>query len=372
MSSLGQFLRRVNQATGGRPGRSRRPDFDYLDGSKDSDYFDTDGSETEEFDSVPSYEYDYPHGVWIPEMLVTSDREGPSTQTLARQCRRMEMMGIMPSAFERDADFSVTTPNKMIDPKTIHILQVDIGVLQRYHRRMSRAPWAPPGARKLGFLVTHGDDDLLGIIALTSPKILSNTALTNFLFPNAKVEGWKREDYGRALRPYLDLSVCVAAQPIGWHWNIGKLLAILAYQLPFTAGYHIADVAYQAKIEDRGLDGDLLRGIITMGYWGPAAQYNRIYKFLGYTSGVGHEGNEPRRYAEMVATLKAHNALPKCDWGSGSNAKMRRIAAYRKLTGDKTVTLFHGRRKAIYYHDVVDPSPSACLPSQRARFRLTH
>ena len=57
-------------------------------------------------------------------MLVTSDREGPSTQTLARQCRRMEMMGLMPSAFERDADFSVTTPNKMIDPKTIHILQV--------------------------------------------------------------------------------------------------------------------------------------------------------------------------------------------------------------------------------------------------------
>ena len=34
---------------------------------------------------------------------------------------------------------------------------------------------------------------------------------------------------------------------------------------------------------------------------------------------------------------------------------MRRIAAYRKLSGDKTVTLQHGHKRGVYYHDATPP-----------------
>jgi len=35
---------------------------------------------------------------------------------------------------------------------------------------------------------------------------------------------------------------------------------------------------------------------------------------------------------------------------------MRRISAYRKASGDKTVTLVHGNKRGIYYHKAVDPA----------------
>ena len=35
---------------------------------------------------------------------------------------------------------------------------------------------------------------------------------------------------------------------------------------------------------------------------------------------------------------------------------MRRIAAYRDATGDKAVTLTHGRLRGVYYHAAVPPS----------------
>jgi len=48
--------------------------------------------------------------------------------------------------------------------------------------------------------------------------------------------------------------------------------------------------------------------------------------------------------------------VPSCKFGAGSNPRMRRISAYRKASGDKTVTLVHGNKRGIYYHQAVDPS----------------
>jgi hypothetical protein len=175
---------------------------------------------------------------------------------------------------------------------------------------------------------------LLGIIALASPVVRLKVR-DDFLFPNAPADF----NYGHALRSYMDMSVCVGAQPIAWHWRIGKLLALIAT----TLGPSVE----QAYPEDE------FKGVITTALWGKSAQYNGIYKFLGYTAGHGHGHIDDTDYQSMVRILKACHALPGCKFSDGSNAKMRRIAAYRKLTGDKTATLFHGHRRGGYYHGAV-------------------
>jgi hypothetical protein len=230
-------------------------------------------------------------------------------------------------------DWPMTTPLQVLDPAKIRILQVPMNTMARYQRQMSKAVWKPAPGRKLGFFVIH-DDALLGLIALASPVIRLKVR-DDFLFPNAPYDF----DYGRALRSYMDMSVCVAAQPIGWHWRLGKLLAMLAT----TLGPEI----------EQAYPDDEFKGIVTTGLYGHAAQYNRIYKFLGYTEGFGHEHISDADYASMVQVLTACHALPGCKFEDGSNAKMRRIAAYRKLTGDKTTTLHHGHRRGVYYHDAV-------------------
>ena len=47
--------------------------------------------------------------------------------------------------------------------------------------------------------------------------------------------------------------------------------------------------------------------------------------------------------------------IPSSKFGAGANPKMRRIAAYRKASGDKTITLVHNKKRAIYIHEAVSP-----------------
>src|ERR1017187_6479839 len=115
-------------------------------------------------------------------------------------------------------DYSATTPLTTIRPESIQVLPTDSGTLATYQKKISKAIWRPAPGRKLGFLVVQ-DDSLLGLIFLASP-VIRLTARDEHLFPNAP----KNFNYGSALKDYMDMSVCVAAQPIGWHWNIGKLL----------------------------------------------------------------------------------------------------------------------------------------------------
>jgi hypothetical protein len=212
-----------------------------------------------------------------------------------------------------------------------------------YQAQMSKAVWKPSSGRGLGFLVAH-DGALLGLIALTSP-VIRLTVRDNFLFPGAP-DGF---NYGWALRGYTDLSVCVAAQPIGWHWNIGKLLAMIAP----TLGDYV-----KARYPK-----DEFKGVTTTSLYGgqKATQYTRIYKYLGETKGYGHEHVDDKEYELMVRVLKACHALPGCKFEDGSNAKMRRIAAFRKLTGDRTTTLHHGHLRGVYYHSAVPPGQRAAV-----------
>src|ERR1017187_10671613 len=119
-------------------------------------------------------------------------------------------------------DYSATTPLTTIRPESIQVLPTDSGTLAHYQKKMSKAIWRPAPGRKLGFLVVQ-DDPLLGLIFLASPVIRLAVRDERF-FPDAD----KDFNYGLAMRRYMDMSVCVASQPIAWHWNLGKLMALIA------------------------------------------------------------------------------------------------------------------------------------------------
>lgn len=199
---------------------------------------------------------------------------------------------------------------------------------------MSKAKWRPAPGRKLGFMVMHGED-LLGIIFLASPVInmgARDSALGLPANPSEK---------GKALRNYADISVCVPAQPFGWHWNGGKLIALLASTL--------GDF-WQERY------GEELKGVVTTSLWGRGVQYNRVYRFLGYTKGYGHEHISEERYQEMMQWMRDNNhEIPSARFGAGSNPRMRRIMAYRKASGDKDIKLIHGQQRGVYYHEAIDP-----------------
>jgi hypothetical protein len=256
------------------------------------------------------------------------------------------------------------------------------------------------------------DESILGLIFLASP-VIRLSARDEYLFP----ESYRRQhldakgkfNYGLATRNYMDMSVCVGAQPIGWHWNLGKLMALIA---PTLTDY------VEARYPDKFL------GVTTTSLWGKSVQYNRIYKYLGLTKGHGHEHIDDKTYQGMLDYLRDHCphcnphrdpgqsrdwyrdwfiplkprrnkrtggdavetspecwcavpgrkfgdganarmrviqayaaacAVPGCNFEEGSNPRMRRIAAFATVTGDKAITLTHGKLRGVYYHPAVPP-----------------
>jgi uncharacterized protein DUF4338 len=298
--------------------------------------------------------------------------------------------------------YSVTTPLFEIEPNKIEVVQVSSGVIAYYQKQMSRAVWRPAFGRKLGFLVIH-EKHLLGLIFLASP-VLALSVRDTHLF-----SGMAKEEKGKALQGYMDMSVCVAAQPIGWHWNLGKLMAMIAYTL--------GDF-----VEERY--GQKLVGVTTTSVFGgnKATQYSRIYKHLGETEGTGHESVDDAVYKKMMAFLRLHCSnctpdcknplplaptktqahdgkgpekwctVPGCVWrkecckehgkslGDGASPRRRRIAAFFKaletlnLTPlaalgvefmghdliqvriEKRASTHHNNKRGVYYHPAVSPT----------------
>lgn len=222
-----------------------------------------------------------------------------------------------------------------INPNQIYVEQVKSSVIAKLQPLMSKAIWRPAPGRKLGFLIKH-ENDLLGVAFLASP-VISMSARDTYL--GLSKNGSER---GSELRGYADLSGCVATQPFGWHWNGGKLVALMA-------------TTFGDFWEDRY--GDELKGIVTTSLWGKGSQYNRVYKLLGYTKGYGHQHIDDQRYKEMMNWLRDNgHEIPSSKFGGGSNARMRRIQAYKTNSGDKTTTLMHGNKRGIYYHPAVPAS----------------
>lgn len=219
-----------------------------------------------------------------------------------------------------------------IDPTRIQVVQVDTSKMVEYQKKMSKATWRPSPGRKLAFLVFH-DYDLLGLIFLASPVInMGERDKALNLSKDSKIKG-------KELRHIADISVCVASQPFGWRWNGGKLIAMLATTL--------GDFWKQRY-------NDELKYLVTTSLWGKGTQYNRIYKFIGYTKGYGHEHISDEEYQGMLKWMRDNDVeIPSCSWEDGSNPRMRRISAYRKASGNKKVALKHDKIRGIYIHEAV-------------------
>jgi len=228
--------------------------------------------------------------------------------------------------------FEIETANiniTQLDTKKIRVEQFTSGEIQKIQPKISKAIWRPAPGRKLGFLVFYGND-LLGAAFLASPVINLGARDSALNLPK------NSSDKGKELRHYADLSVCVATQPFGWYWNGGKLIALIATTL--------GDFWFERY-------GDELKGIVTTSLWGKGSQYNRVYKFLGYTKGYGHEHITDEEYKKMMTWLKENDyEVPSSSFGAGSNPRMRRIMAYKKASGIKTINLVHGNKRGVYYH----------------------
>lgn len=269
-------------------------------------------------------------------------------------------------------DFAVTTPLMEIRPTDIRVLSVGAGVLAHYQKLMSKAIWRPAFGRKMGFLVMQ-DEHLLGLLFLASPVIRLSVRDAYLGITH---------DYGQAMRDYMDVSVCVAAQPIGWHWNLGKLAALIA---PTLGDYVLARYSGEFK------------GVTTTSLWGPSSQYNRIYQYLGDTKGTGHAHISEEKFQEMMAYLRSRcphctpgcadplireatktqiaDLVPQSEWcvvpgskwrpgcGDGANPRMRRIAKYLKVTDTpkSVLSLTHGQLRGVYYHPAVPPEQRAAV-----------
>lgn len=226
----------------------------------------------------------------------------------------------------------ISASRALLDPEAITLREIPSSTMVHMQRSLSRAVWKPR-FRNLSFVLEH-DDVIIALLCLSSPVL-------NRMPPRDDYLGLPTDDTarGKALREYAELSVCVGVQPLAWYWNIGKLAALVATTL--------------GDFWERSY-GDPMLGVTTTSLWGKGAQYNRIYKHLGYTKGNGTVHVPDYVFAAMRARLTADGKLP--DFGpSNTNVRPKLISAYSRHYGSK-IRSFHGDQRAIYYHPAIDPS----------------
>lgn len=229
-----------------------------------------------------------------------------------------------------------------IDPSRIGLWQVEQRELVRLQAACSKAVWRPAPGRKRSFVVTHADRPI-GLMFLASP-VINLGARDAYL-------GLPPEGRGLALRRVADLSVCVGLQPLAWHWNVGKLVAMLA------TSDEVADGHTERY-------GDPLEWITTTSLYGRGTQYNRVYRFLGYTKGYGHQHITEAEYQGMLDWMRQSGVpVPSSAFGAGSNPRMRRIRAYQQARGER-VNLVHGNLRGVY----VSPARQGSVAEIAARW----
>ena len=235
-----------------------------------------------------------------------------------------------------------------VDPSRLRWERVETEWFYRRAVRSTRLTVRPAPGRKMAYVLRHGPD-LIGLLFLASPVINLAARDAGLALPADLTKK------GLALRRYMDLSICVGVQPLAWHWNLGKLVALLA---------SCADVA----ADFRARYGEDLVGITTMGGYGRASQYNRIYRFFGYTSGYGHHHISDEEYRRMLAWLAVNGVpIPTSRFGEGSNSRMERIRTYIQASGD-TIRTFHGDRRGVYYRPTDARSIDTVIAEWHARW----
>jgi len=227
---------------------------------------------------------------------------------------------------------------RYMEPNEITLERITQREMVVFQRESSKITWRPSPGRHLFYVLTHSQD-IIALIAMSSPVM---NMKRRDIFLGLPCHDMRRK--GLELRHYLDLSVCVGIQPLAWHWNIGKLAAMVAPTL---------GLQYKEKY------GSDLKGVVTTSVWGRSSQYNRVYHHIGFSSGMGSEHVSNNEIKVMREALKRANI--KVTW---KHSRMGTISAYRtKILGrisESRRSLTHGHKRAIYYH------PSVNYPWQEA------
>ena len=223
----------------------------------------------------------------------------------------------------------MTAANRMMRPEEIKLESVSLRQMVIYQRESSKITWRPAPGRHLQYIYTHAGD-IIALIALASP-VMNMKRRDIFL----GLPSHDMRQKGQALRHYLDLSVCVGIQPLAWHWNLGKLAAMTAPT--------IGDDYYKKY-------GQILKGITTTAVWGRSSQYNKIYRYIGDSSGLGSEHVTNQDLEMMRAALK------RTGWRTNwKHSRMAVISDYKRLILGSVETkraLRHGHKRGIYFHAV--------------------
>jgi hypothetical protein len=222
----------------------------------------------------------------------------------------------------------------MFWPEDVAVEPTTLATIKTLQGRMGKGSkvWKPSPGRQLPMVVT--------VCGQTVGLMLLSSTVLNLKARDARLDLPKDpSEKGKALRNYMDLAVAIGAQPIAWHWNIGKLIAMLA---PTLTG------EYYEKF------GDSLEGITTTSLWGKSSQYNRVYEFLGYTGGHGYMHIPKPELARMTAWCREHEPEAMAKLSAARKGPMSMVALYCSKSGDLTWTTLHGRKRGIYYHDT-DP-----------------
>lgn len=241
---------------------------------------------------------------------------------------------------------TITANKREILPEEIQMEEISLRDLVYLRKMCSKfvggaCPW-----RAMSYIFIH-KGDIVGLLGLSSPMKNLKPRDEFLCLPRTAKEK------GVALKGYLEMRVCVGIQPLSWYWNLGKMVALVAPTL---------GPQYKLKY------GDDLKGIITMSLWGRPSQYDRAYKFLGYTAGRGTRHVSQREYWEMVKFLESRGIK----YYKSKHGRLNTLRAFSLAVGDKSVNgiTFHGQRRGVYFHPAVEYSPQEAINGWHLRWGL--
>jgi len=181
------------------------------------------------------------------------------------------------------------------------------------------------GLRQLKYLLyDKNSNKYLGVLGLRSDLIHCKNR-DNYI-------GWSYEDRlkKKRLNYIMNISCCIGLRPASYNFNIGKLIASLAFSERVQDDYY-------SKY------GDYIAAFTTMGLNGKSVQYDRLkcLKFCGYTVGMGKTLPE-ELYQEGMIHLK----------DEGYNLRGKRMIdklqlLFKELGLDRSLVK-HNQKRSIY------------------------
>jgi hypothetical protein len=243
-------------------------------------------------------------------------------------------------------------PNK-IKPRLFLCSEREDYDLYDYLRMSSSFPTQDRPGRRMKFIVRdmgHSGAPVMGVCCLSS-TVRQLKARDQWI-------GWidKHSVEARAenLAYIMDISTCVSVPPYSYLTG-GKLLCYMMLSNEVRALYSLRYANRLSRLRRRILT-DVVLLIATGAFSGNTPQYKgvtlagqKLFKFIGYSSGYSTFQVPSALYDRIKELLSAYGKLcvPTLEGGSNQKLRMLRIAA-RELGIDGEHLVFSGHRRAIY------------------------